>query len=236
MDILVLDTIHGGTVIGDALKEMGHNVFLVDVYRGDCSHPSRISPDEAISRQYDLLIHPVHLDPEYRLLREIPCPTIDHHEAVRWILEKSRKKIDTGPSIEITGARGKTTTASALATLMEGSGILHTSRGTFRYPGEDFLTRMSITPASLLTVDAWRNPGDWLIAEISLGFSGACDLAVLTSDEDYLVAGGKRNAKTIKKLSGFRSTKVLVPPGVPYEHNGRIDAGDLVQVKGAQCT
>ena len=34
MDLLVLDTIHGGKEIGNALIAAGHHVDMVDVYRG----------------------------------------------------------------------------------------------------------------------------------------------------------------------------------------------------------
>lgn len=237
MRILVLDTIHGGTVIGQALKKMGHSVNLVDVYRGDCSSQGSISSHEAAGREYDLIIHPVHLDPEYVLLRSVTSPAITHHEAVRWILGKKGGEYKrTGISVEITGTRGKTTTASALATIMQGTGILHTSRGTFRYPGEEFLTRMSITPASLVSVDNFLTPDDWMIAEISLGFSGTSDLAILTSDEDYLVAGGKMSAREVKRQSGLRCNRILVPPGMSYVHDSLIDAGDLVQITGNTCS
>ncbi len=61
------------------------------------------------------------------------APVISHHEAVRQLLGKNTPE----PMIEITGARGKTTTAHALAFLMEGPGILHTSTGTYQLPGKE---------------------------------------------------------------------------------------------------
>ena len=236
MQILVLDTIHGGAVIGDALRLMGHSVDLIDVYRGDCSHPGSIPEGTASARRYDLLIHPVHLDPAYPLLRSHACPAITHHEAVRWILSVSSNPLTYGPYVEITGARGKTSTATALASLMKGTGILHTSRGICKYPGKERITRMSITPASLIPVHASRAPGDWCIAEVSLGFTGLSDLAILTSDEDYQVAGGKLSARVIKERTGHSCGKILIPPGMNYVHDGVFDTGDITRISGTSCS
>ncbi|WP_319578163.1 coenzyme F430 synthase [uncultured Methanospirillum sp.] len=241
MQILILDIIHGGIILGDALKGMGHTVDLVDVYRGDLSHPGSITCETAMSRRYDLLIHPVHLDPSYPVLRGLSCPAITHHEAVRWILGSGRETRPTGHektgiSIEITGARGKTTTATALASLMDGYGILHTSRGIFRYPEEEKITRMSITPASLISVHALLSDTDWCITEISLGFTGLSDLAILTSDEDYRIASGRLSARTLKHLSALSCRKVLIAPGMTSEHDSVINAKDLTQVTGGICT
>ncbi|MCA1915519.1 MAG: coenzyme F430 synthase, partial [Methanospirillum hungatei] len=81
MRILVLDSIHGGKVIADHLSIRGHVTDLVDVYRNQ----EGISPDLARSRVYDLIIAPVHLDPDYSLLQDLPAPVISHHAAVRWL-------------------------------------------------------------------------------------------------------------------------------------------------------
>lgn len=235
MQILVLDTIHGGILIGDALRAAGHQVDLIDVYRGSLSCQGAISPEQAAVRRYDLLVHPAHLDPAYPLLRAFPCPAITHHEAVRWILG-NLKDTRSQPWIEITGTRGKTTTASALAHVLSGAGILHTSRGVIRYPEQENLTRMSITPASLLKVQSMTSGNEWMIGEVSLGFTGIADLSILTSDEDYPVANARLSAWNIKKMSGLRCTRVLIAPGVQYSHDHCIDAGDLTLVSGSTCS
>lgn len=237
MQILILDSIHGGLRLQEALTSSGHTVDLVDVYRGDTSHGGSIDPSVAEGRKYDLLIHPVHLNPAYPLLRSSDCPSITHHEAVRWILGE---RISDRPDfktriIEVSGARGKTTTATALAFLLGGMGILHTSRGTFRYPGERFITRMSITPASLIHAFSEIKEDEWLIGEVSLGFTGISDLAILTSDEDYRVAAGHLSAWEIKKASTHACSRLLVPPGVSVGHEAETDAGDLVRITGTVC-
>ncbi len=227
MHILVLDTIHGGTVLGEALRKEGHQVDLVDVYRGTLTAPGSISRADAASGTYDLVIHPVHLDPADHLLRTLSFPSITHHEAVRWILNTRMKGPGNGrgPVIEITGTRGKTTTATALASLLPGSGILHTSRGTFRYPDQELITRMSITPASFITATSLLRPGDWFIGEVSLGMTGIADLGILTSDDEYRVASGRLSARAIKQASCIRCSRILFPPGVdiPHDHAARAD-------------
>ncbi|HZD43492.1 MAG TPA: hypothetical protein VE134_05475, partial [Methanomicrobiales archaeon] len=81
MDILVLDTIHGGRELARHLEAAGHRIDAVDVYRGQEGIPAEV----AGSRRYDRVIAPVHLDPDHPLLAR--GPVMSHHEAVGWILE-----------------------------------------------------------------------------------------------------------------------------------------------------
>ena len=229
MDLLVLDTIHGGKEIGDALKAAGHHVDMVDVYRG--TGAGDISP--FMRNSYDRVIVPVHLNPDHPVLQQFrDIPRISHHEAVKWILG------DKIPSlmIEVTGAQGKTTTAHAIAHILPGCGILHTSGGTYRYPEQDKLFRRSITPASLLSVvQAARDQGGWLVAEESLGVTGTGDLAIITSNLDYRCAAGKKSALTIKLDSVTHARRLLVAPGVHPSRADAIHAEEVAQVEGKQC-
>jgi len=227
MRILVLDSIHGGRVIADHLKQASHEVDVVDIYR----HIDGISEDEARERRYDLLTHPVHLDPEHPLIRSISLPTVTHHQIVRWLLgQKTPHTV-----IEITGAQGKSTTAAALAWLMAGPGILHTSSGLIRYPDQKHLGRHSITPASFLIAHTELQNDDWLIGEVSLGFCGIGRLGILTSGNDYLVASDKKRAINLKTDSAFLIPQVIVPPDLELNHSGCIRASDLVSVSGDIC-
>ena len=187
MHVLVLDTIHGGKEIGAAYGEAGHSADIVDVYCGT-------TPDElrnAQHRHYDLVVAPVHLDPDHPLLAGRTVPVINHHAAVRQLLGEHLPQ----PMIEITGAQGKTTTAHALAHILPGTGVLHTSTGTYTYPAKHLLWKKSITPASEISAARYarRMPG-WLVAEISLGVTGAGDLAIITSPDNYPFARGKKSA------------------------------------------
>jgi coenzyme F430 synthetase len=228
MDILVLDTIHGGRELARHFSLAGHRVDQVDVYRGT----EGISVEEAGKRRYNLIVAPVHLDPDHPLLQHPAVPVISHHEAVRRLLGTRVPH----PMIEITGAQGKTTTAHALASLMFGTGILHTSRGTYRYPERELLEKKSITPASLLAAAQTASAeGGWLIAEESLGVSGAGDLAILTSAEDYRIAAGKKSAFHEKVASVERARQVITAPGITLSHPSAIGVEAVVQCSGSRC-
>jgi coenzyme F430 synthetase len=226
MRILVLDTIHGGAEIAAALRAAGHLVDEVDVYRGKAGIPE----SEALVRTYDLVTAPVHLDPGHPLLRR-HGPAVSHHETVKWILGETLPH----PMIEITGARGKTTTAHAIASLLSGPGILHTSMGTYRYPERALLWKRSITPASVIPAahEADRI-GGWLVAEESLGVTAAGDVAVLTSTEDYLIAAGNRFAIAEKSRLLSRAKAVILPPGIHLAAN-TVAAEDAVDCTGSVC-
>jgi UDP-N-acetylmuramyl pentapeptide synthase len=230
MHILVLDTIHGGKPIGDAFTARGDTVDLVDVYRGK----GPVSVTDALSRTYDLIVAPVHLDPDHPLLKNAQTPVISHHEAVRQLLGDRVPKM----MVEITGARGKTTTAHALASVLPGPGILHTSSGTYRYPGKEFISRTSITPGSVLAaVDLARDIWGWLVAEESLGVTGAGTLCIITSSGDYRFAAGKKSAITEKMSSAEPCRNILLAEGIPVEsRDGVIRVMDTASCQGTECT
>ncbi len=227
MRILVLDTIHGGAELARALRGSGYRVDEVDVYRGRGGVPA----EEALKRSYDLATAPVHLDPDHPLLRR-HGPAVSHHEMAGRIIRGHRTP---HLFIEVTGARGKTTTAHALASLLPGPGILHTSTGTYRYPERAHLWKRSITPASLIpAAHEARRIGGWLIAEESLGVTGAGDVAVLTSPDDYPIAAGRKSAITEKCRLLSRARVVVLPPGIDLP--GRtVAAGDVTTIDGDVC-
>ncbi|MDD1713277.1 MAG: coenzyme F430 synthase [Methanoregulaceae archaeon] len=225
MDILVLDTIHGGKEIAAALQAKGHRTDLVDVYRGEAGH--------ATGRHYDLMIAPVHLDPGNLLLRSLSVPCITHHDAVRWILGDGVPEV----FVEITGAQGKTTTAHALAHLMPGPGVLHTSSGTFRYPENAVLWRKSITPASVIPAARYaRKIGGWCIAEVSLGFTGAGTLGILTSPGDYPCAGSMKRALDEKVRSAAHCRCILTASGVSVPYPWACAVDDIARSDGISCS
>ena len=223
MRLLVLDTIHGGRDLAGYLREQGHFVDAVDVYRKG----SVVDTETALQREYDLVIAPVHLQPRHPLLRKLTIPVISHHQAVRWILGNNVPS----PMVELTGRRGKTTTASALAGLMEGPGILNTSAGMIRYPEKQKIGPGSITPAAIVSAAREaRRIGGWLVAEVSLGFIGSGDLGILTSPDDYLVAGNTRSAFQEKVRSGLGMATLLTAPGISIP--GAFSCTDIVTVDG----
>jgi len=231
MNILVLDTIHGGKEIARHLSLLGHTVDGVDVYRGR----EGISQKEALARRYDIVAAPVHLDPDHPLMRMEGTKYTTHHEIVATILAP----LHLQQCIEITGTRGKTTTAHALAHGIRGPGILHTSTGTYRFPGKELLGKTSITPASLIgAAEEAAAIGGWLIAEESIGVAGAGDLGILTSDLDYAIANGKKSALAEKRRMLARCRRVLLAPGIGAEAGvpGAVGAEEIVSLDGTRCS
>jgi UDP-N-acetylmuramyl pentapeptide synthase len=228
MHVLVLDTIHGGKEIGETYIGAGHSVDIVDVYHGTTPDELR----EAPYRHYDLVVAPVHLDPDHPLLARCTVPVITHHEAVRQLLGEHLPH----PMVEITGAQGKTTTAYALAHILPGKGVLHTSIGTYACPAKHLLGKKSITPASEIAAVRYasRMPG-WLVAEISLGVTGAGDLAIITSSETYPFASGKKCAIEEKIASVRHARRVLVAEGVSCDQENIVHVEDIAQCDGMRC-
>lgn len=230
MNILVLDTIHGGNVIADAFRARGDRVDAVDVYR----HTSEIDTSTALSRTYDLIVAPVHLDPDHPLVTRINAPVITHHDAVRQLLGNRVPEI----FVEITGSRGKTTTAHALASVMPGPGILHTSSGTFQYPEKILLSRSSITPASVLAAVQRANTiHGWLIAEESLGVTGAGSLCIITSAGDYRCAAGKKDARAAKLASTRSCRRLLLAENITATGRaGVVHIETIASCSGTDCS
>jgi len=232
MRILVLDTIHGGRDIGEAFARAGNMVDMVDVYRDTTPQIA----NRALNETYDLVVVPVHLDPAHPLLagRTASEPVISHHAAVRRLLEGHIPY----PFIEITGAQGKTTTAHALAHLLPGPGVLHTSTGTYEMSGKKILFKKSITPASMLSAaETAVSLHGWLVAEESLGVTGAGDLAIITSPSDYRCAAGKKSAIQEKIASAKNSRRLLLAPGCPsVMHNEVVRLEEVADFSGTTCT
>ena len=229
MDILVLDTIHGGKVIGEAFAAQKNRVDCVDVYRGK----GTIDQETAKNRDYDLIVAPVHLDPDHPLLHFSQAPVISHHEAVRRLLGENIPQ----PMVEITGAQGKTTTAHALACLMRGNGILHTSTGTYRFPEKKWISKTSITPGSVLAaVRMALDINGWLIAEESLGVTGAGHLAIITSAGNYFFAASKKSALKAKISSAKHTKYLLLAQNIPGEFTiPVVHIEDVAHNDGSEC-
>ena len=248
MNILVLDTIHGGRTIAEYLTASDCLCDTVDVYR----HESGISEEEAVRnltlKRYDFVCAPIHLSPEYCILKSAAAegiPVLSHHEIVSLIVsglsDADVNSENAKPIIEITGTRGKTTTAYALSHMLSHAvptkpeippknsrgnerginerginerGILHTSRETVAVPGGRILQKVSITPASSVMPALYALKNNlWLVAEESLGVCGFGNLAVLTSTGDYLCADKKRSALAVKLASMAECQRILIGYG-----------------------
>jgi hypothetical protein len=105
------------------------------------------------------------------------------------------------------------------------------------YPAKKLLWKKSITPASEIAAVRYarRMPG-WLVAEISLGITGAGDLAIITSPDNYTVASGKKCAIEEKIASVRHAKRVLVADGVFSDQENVIPVADVARCDGMQCT
>jgi hypothetical protein len=98
------------------------------------------------------------------------------------------------------------------------------------------LWKKSITPASLLAAaDKAGEIGGWLVAEESLGVTGAGLLAIITSAGDYSCAAGKKSALAVKLQSAMNSRTVLLAPPLEPVSPGMIPLDSIARCKGTVC-
>ena len=211
--ILVLDTIHGGSILVEELRLLGKDAFGLNPYR-------TTSPP---AHDFDLVISPVHLNPALReaVLRELrgSPKVISHHDAVREIVQAA-SLLKGVRAVEITGTTAKTTVCELLCQMLRGKSVLSlTSAGTRFSDGkkEVSLARLSITPASILRALRLASENgldaEFAVFEVSLGLTGVGSVGVLTSlSEDYTIAGGTSRASNAKKASLRNFEGILVVP------------------------
>ncbi|ABK13907.1 Mur ligase, middle domain protein [Methanothrix thermoacetophila PT] len=189
----VLDSIHGAGIIASRLRELGIDAEALEVYHSNHS-----------VERFSLVVAPVHLSPQNSSLseaRRLRKRIISHHRAVGMILGERDFR-----AVEITGTRGKTTTALLLALMLSHDMrvVSHTTSGIELWNrGRRSLIRsgLSITPGNLIAAHqiASEERADFLISEVSLGGTGAFDVGIITSlAGDYLIAGGSMWASTAK--------------------------------------
>lgn len=192
--VAVLDTIHGAGLIAERMRARGIEAAAFEVYHS--------SPNVS---GFDLIIVPVHLPPDnpsHREARRLGKKVVTHHRAVGDLLDGDRNF----RAFEVTGTRGKTTTALILAQILSAKGTVasHTTRGIEIWRGgksQLVSSGLSITPANVIRAfDAAKDAGaDDLVCEVSLGGTGLADFGILTSfAKDYKIAGGTLWASTAK--------------------------------------
>ncbi|RXA16699.1 coenzyme F430 synthase [Methanosarcina sp. MSH10X1] len=215
----VLDLTHGGIPIAKSLAGAGNEVSGIDVYGTvepgillelEEKHGIHSSKTPFPVSEFDFLVAPVHLDPAYPMLveaREQGKIVLSHHEVVGEIL-KGDSRLSGMKTVEVTGVKAKTSTASLLADMLSGQFevALHTSRGLeYWKAGVSSLIYkgLSITPGSILVAvekvfEAGFRP-DFFIFEISIGGTGTADFGILTTlSQDYGIANNTVPASEAK--------------------------------------
>ncbi|MGC9514732.1 coenzyme F430 synthase [Methanocrinis sp.] len=231
--VAVLDTIHGAEPIAERMRAEGIEAAALEVYHS--------APDVS---DYDLVVAPIHLppgNPAQREAKRLGKRVITHHQAVGDLLAGVREF----RTFEVTGTRGKTTTALILAQILSARGkvVSHTTRGIEvwrRGRGEIVASGLSITPANVIRAfDAAEEAKACdLICEVSLGGTGLADFGVLTSfAKDYLVAGGALWASTAKLQMitlSKKSSKLIASEDVRISADLTFGPGPRSQVRATE--
>lgn len=241
--ILVLDPIHGAEVITEELKELGKEAEIFNPYHTfkksltkNAVHASQQPFLKGLN--YDLVIAPVHLNPNFEIVKEalrIGIPFMSHHEAVKEIAAIKNLFADT-KVIEVTGTVGKTAVCELICQLLKDKKVLsHTSSATrFKSAEEEIrFPKLSGTPASVLKVMSIAKEKnlkpDIAVFEVSLGLTGIGDVGVITSlEEDYMIAGGTKAASAVKKASirNYEDKRIVIHPGLSGVNVGGNTYGD----------
>lgn len=217
--IAVFDINHGAVPLARKIASFGYDAVAFDVYEKTDEKTRKKMSDDAqvpVSVNEDdlddagLVIAPVHLTPENRFsarARKNDIPVITHHEAVGRIL-KNDPRLSGRRLIEISGVKGKTSTATLYAEMASFGGrtALHTSRGIEIY--ENGIPRMihtggRISPSRMPDIideifETGQDPAT-LVFELSLGCTGAADISVITTlDPAYPIAGNSSDSTAAK--------------------------------------
>ncbi|MCD4806202.1 MAG: coenzyme F430 synthase [Methanococcoides sp.] len=218
-DAVVLDLTHAGIPVAKEMARLGYNVRAIDVYDTlddvtisdlQTFFPVLSSKDEIELKPTEIVVAPVHLDPNFKVLksaRKKGNPVVTHHKMVGQLINES-ERLAGQKVIEITGTKAKTSTASLLADIIsrKQTVLLHTSRG-LEYWKEGIATiihkGLSIAPGSILIaieiMEKERLRPDVIIFETSIGGTGCADIGVITSLElDYRIASGTAWASDAK--------------------------------------
>jgi UDP-N-acetylmuramyl pentapeptide synthase len=221
--VAVLDTIHGAQKICKKLREIGVSATAINVYHN--------TPAADVIDSFDVVIAPIHAYTALKTRADaLGIPVLTHHQAVGQLVWQSNALQDA-LVFEVTGVKGKTTTASLLGNAYSDRRLLMlTSRGLELHENGMYVAkrRMSITPASILTaMDLAREfhfDPEVCVFEVSLGGTGIADINVITTlSPEYGIAQNTKtstfaklqmisNAKANSCLIASMKTASLAPP------------------------
>ena len=203
----VLDTIHGGRIICEKLREIGADPVAINIYEG--------APKPQPIDLFDVVIAPVHAYTQLTARAEgLGIPVLTHHQAVGQ-LARQNKALQHALIFEVTGVTGKTTVASLLEIAFSDRKLLTlTSRGLEIHENGKYVAkrRLSITPASILTALDLAREFDFdpevCIFEVSLGGTGLADVNILTTLSPEYGIAQETKTSTFAKLQMLSNAKV----------------------------
>lgn len=235
MNNLVIDLTHGGVKIAISLAKKGNNVLACDLYNTLNSIDAKmleiynvelIELETLKEFRGDMnVIYPIHMPLSFNDIKkynpDLNYSFKSHHEIIKEILDDWGKDI---LKVEITGVKGKTTSAFMLKEiLIDENPLILSSLGALLYENKKEIVlkkNISITPANIKeSIDlAYKiaNPickiADGIVEsenlrkynsaifESSLGVSGIGDVGLLLNIvENYPIAKGRSNASEAKK-------------------------------------
>jgi UDP-N-acetylmuramyl pentapeptide synthase len=204
--VAVLDTIHGGQQICKKLREIGADAAAINIYH-DSPPPNTID-------SFDAVIAPVHAHTALKERAEsLGIPVLTHHQVVGQLAQET-KTVRNALVFEVTGVKGKTTTASLLAIAFSDRRLLTlTSRGLEIYEDGKYVAkkRLSITPANILTAldlaKEFNVEPEVCIFEVSLGGTGLADVNILTTLSPEYGIAQETSTSTFAKLQMLSNAK-----------------------------
>lgn len=217
MKVLVMDATHGGLTIALEYRRKGAEVTLVDCYRTGGKDLERKAANAGIHFEnrtpenfFDLVVAPIHCPDQFlegaRWRRKITT-----HEAVGKLCSFDAK------IIEVTGTKGKTSTAHLIADLLRAKKnrvLLLSSSGIVLYKGDEkkiIKEEVSIAPTSILEIARMGIEFDIGVFEVSLGGTGLADIGVITTiGDNYLIARGTKRAFDGKVQMARAAKRTLV--------------------------
>lgn len=212
---LIIDATHGGIQLATEYQRKNPNnkIYLYDIYHTLKKKQITQLKEKKIIKinslnqinnlKYLEIIYPIHLPlTTQEITQKINNPHIKikfltHHQAVKKLFKPLKNVL----KIEITGVKGKTSSAFILKEILNNyNPLLLTSLGII-YKNKTIKKDISITPANILqTINIAKNKKyQTAIFENSLGTSAIGDIALLTNiAENYPIAQNQKNAAQAK--------------------------------------
>lgn len=221
-DVLICDANHGGLTLLKKYHEYTKNkLYFYDTYNKLDDNEKREYEDrynvkflglDEIDNSY-ISIAPVHMKKLFKI-------DYSHHEFTSYLVKKHQQKYGWNfKLIQVTGVKGKTSTANFTASLLEDYNILLLTSNNLSYISNKksiiLDDSLSITPASIIeSIDIAKKHDlldkiDYFIMEVSLGVIPDGFISILTNIlEDYPIASGQSSA-SLAKESIFKSKYTL---------------------------